>query len=187
MCPEFIFVYSLIFRLVVCSGTALKQRNVKSAYRNYLINYVGILSGVDKMNTFKKLAIVFIAFSLFVLCSCSNPDSAAPTYISATYERNISGSDVFNNGWYYEALDIHTKVKVSNYEPTKGVTWSVYFTEEKLTEEEIEKLKEREPDIINSGEINASKYAYIYVYCDHNSTNSVAPTTDMLKISYKTQ
>lgn len=147
------------------------------------------------MNTFKKLAIVFIAFTLFVLCSCSNPDSAettkinraAPTYISATYERNISGSDVFNNGWYYEALDIHTKVKVSNYEPTKGVTWSVYFTEVKLAEEEIEKLKEREPDIINSGEINASKYAYIYVYCDYNSTNSVAPTTDMLKISYKTQ
>ena len=68
-----------------------------------------------------------------------------------------------------------------------GVAWSVYFTEDELAEEEIEKLKEREPDIINSGEINASKYSYIYVYCDHNSMNSAAPTTDMLQISYKTQ
>ena len=57
----------------------------------------------------------------------------------------------------------------------------------KLSEEEIEKLKERDPDIINSGEINASKYSYIYVYCDVNSTNSPAPTSDMLKISYQTQ
>ena len=154
-----------------------------------------ILSGVNNMNTFKKLAIVVIAFTLFVLCSCSNTDSTettksirtTPTYVPATYEKNITGSDVFDNGWYYEALDIHTIVKVSNYEPTMGVAWSVYFTEDELAEEEIEKLKEREPDIINSGEINASKYSYIYVYCDHNSMNSAAPTTDMLQISYKTQ
>lgn len=147
------------------------------------------------MNTFKKLAIVFIAFTLLVLCSCSNTDStettksnhATPTYAPATYEKIITGSDVFDNGWYYESLDIHTKVKVSNYEPAKGVTWSIYFTEDELAEEEIEKLKDREPDIINSGEINASKYSYIYVYCDVNSTNSAAPTTDMLQISYKTQ
>lgn len=147
------------------------------------------------MNTFKKLAIVFITFTLIVLCSCSNSDStittksnrSVPAFIPATYEKNITGSDVFDNGWYYESLDIHTKVKVSNYEHTKGVTWNVYFTEELLSEEEIEKLKERDPDIINSGEINASKYSYIYVYCDINSTNSPAPTSDMLKISYQTQ
>ncbi|MBR4948574.1 MAG: hypothetical protein IKZ29_08450 [Clostridiales bacterium] len=147
------------------------------------------------MNTIKKLGIVFITFLIFVMCSCSNADStettksnrATPTYVSATYEKNISGSDVFDTGWYYESLDIHTKVKVSNYEPTKGVTWSVYFTEDELAEEEIEKLKERGPDIINSGEINASKYSYIYVYCDVNSMNSSAPTSDMLKISYQTQ
>ena len=147
------------------------------------------------MNTFKKLTIVFIAFTLLVLCSCTKTDStettksnrATPAFIPATYEKNITGSDVYDNGWYYESLDIHSKVKVSNYEPTKGVTWNVYFTEELLSEEEIEKLKERDPDIINSGEINASKYSYIYVYCDVNSTNSPAPTSDMLKISYQTQ
>ena len=147
------------------------------------------------MNTFKKLAIVFISFTLLVLCSCTKTDStettkssrATPAHVAATYENAITGSDVFDNGWYYESLDIHTKVKVSNSEPTKGVTWNVYFTEELLSEEEIEKLKERDPDIINSGEINASKYSYIYVYCDINSTNSPAPTSDMLKISYQTQ
>ena len=147
------------------------------------------------MNTFKKLAIVFIAFTLLVLCSCTKTDStettkssrATPAHVPATYENTITGSDVFDNGWYYESLDIHSKVKVSNYEPTKGVTWNVYFTEELLSEEEIEKLKERDPDIFNSGEINASKYSYIYVYCDVNSTNSPAPTSDMLKISYQTQ
>ena len=146
------------------------------------------------MNTFKKSAIVFIAFAIFVLCSCSNTDStettksnrATPTYVPATYERNISGSDAYSNGWYYEALDIHTKVKVSQLEPTKGVTWSVYFTEGLLSEEELEKLKEREPDIINSGEIDASRYSYIYIFCNVNSTNSPAPTADMLNISYKT-
>ena len=163
-------------------------------YLNELLG-IGILSGVSNMNTFKKLAIVFIAFAIFVLCSCSNTDStettkinrATPTYVPATYERNISGSDVFDTGWYHESLDIHTKVNVSNYEPTKGVTWSIYFTEDELAEEEFERLREREPDIINSGEINASQYSYIYVYCDVNSTNSPAPTSDMLKISYQTQ
>ena len=85
------------------------------------------------MNTFKKLAIVFITFTLIVLCSCSNSDStittksnrSVPAFIPATYEKNITGSDVFDNGWYYESLDIHSKVKVSNYEPAKGVTWNL--------------------------------------------------------------
>lgn len=141
------------------------------------------------------LSFVVIAFTLLVLCSCTKNDStettkssrATPAHVPATYENTITGSDVFDNGWYYESLDTHTKVKVSNYEPAKGVTWNVYFTEELLSEDEIEKLKERDPDIINSGEINASKYSYIYVYCDVNSTNSPAPTSDMLKISYQTQ
>jgi len=114
-------------------------------------------------------------------------DRAKPTFIPATYDKNISGSDAYSNGWYYEALDIHTKVKVSQLEPTKGVTWSVYFTEGLLSEEELEKLKEREPDIINSGEIDASRYSYIYIFCNVNSTNSPVPTADMLNISYKTQ
>jgi len=141
------------------------------------------------------LSFVVIAFTLFVLCSCTKTDStettkssrATPAHVPATYENTIAGNDVFDNGWYYESLDTHSKVKVSNYEPAKGVTWNVYFTEKLLSEEEIEKLKERDPDIINSGEINASKYSYIYVYCDINSTNSPAPTSDMLKISYQTQ
>ena len=67
--------------------------------------------------------------------------------------------------------------------PKEVAEWNM----ELLSEEEIEKLKERDPDIINSGEINASKYSYIYVYCDVNSTSSPAPTSDMLKISYQTQ
>ncbi len=149
---------------------------------------------VDIVNVFKKSAAVIAVLTLFVMCSCSNTDSVetysdrvTPTYIPATYEKNITGSDVYNNGWYYESLDIHTKVKVSNYEPSKGVTWSVYFTEDALPEDEIEKLLKREPDIINSGEINASRYDWIYVYCDANSTNSPNPTSDMLKISYQTQ
>ena len=151
--------------------------------------------GVNKMNTFKKSAIVFITFTLIVLCSCSNSDStittksnrSAPAFIPATYEKNITGSDVYDNGWYFEDLEYHNIVKVRNYEPTKGATWNVYFTEGKLAEDEIEKLKEREPDIINSGEFNASKCSYIYVYCSINSTNSTAPTSDMLQIYYQTQ
>ena len=145
-------------------------------------------------NAFKKVPVVIVAFMLFLLCSCSNDadgiivnDRAKPTFIPATDDKNISGSDAYSNGWYYEALDIHTKVKVSQLEPTKGVTWSVYFTEGLLSEEELEKLKEREPDIINSGEIDASRYSYIYIFWNVNSTNSPAPTADMLNISYKTQ
>ena len=145
-------------------------------------------------NTLKKLAVVIVAVMLFVLCSCSKDESITTKensrdiiYLPATYDRNITGSDVYNNGWYYEALDNHTNVKVSNFDSTKGATWKVYFTEESLSEEEIEKLKEWDPDIINSGEINAAKYSWIYIYCDINSTNSSSPTTDMLNISYKTQ
>ena len=145
------------------------------------------------MCVFKKPAIVIIAF-IFLLCSCSNPEVttsknnyASPTYLPATYEKNIKGSDVFNNGWYYESLDIHTIVKVSNFDPSKGATWNVYFADHKLSEEEIEKLKEQKPDIINKGEINASQYTWIYIYCDINSTNSSAPTADMLNIYYRVQ
>ena len=158
-------------------------------------------------NTFKKVAVVIVAFMLISLCSCSNADSTTkdnsvkptssdgttkdnnvkPTYTPATYEKKVSGNDVFSNGWYYESLDIHTKVKVSKLDPTKGVTWKVYFSEELLSDEEIEKLIEREPDIIDSGEIDASRYDWIYVYCSVNSTTSPEPTSDMLKISYQTQ
>lgn len=144
-------------------------------------------------NAFIKLAVVILAFMPFLLSSCSNTDGTTTdnrekyTFSPATYEKNISGSDVFGNGWYYESLDIHTKVMVSKLDSAKGVTWSVYFTEESLSEEEIEKLKDQEPDIIDSGEIDASRYDWIYVYCNVNSTNSPAPTSDMLKISYQTQ
>jgi len=157
-------------------------------------------------SAFKKVTVVIVAFMLILLCSCSNTDgttkdnsvkstddvtkndnSVKPTFTPATYKITISGNDVYSNGWYYESLDIHTKVKVRKLEPTKGVTWSVYFTEERLSEEEIEKLKEREPDIIDSGEIDASRYNWIYVYCNVNSANSPAPTSDMLEISYQTQ
>ena len=79
------------------------------------------------------LSFVVISFTLLVLCSCTNTDStettksshAMPAYVPATYENTITGSDVFDNGWYYESLDIHSKVKVSNYEPAKGVTWNL--------------------------------------------------------------
>lgn len=53
------------------------------------------------MYTFKKLGSVIVAFMLLVLCSCSNADGAevesnrvSPTYLPATYDRNIKGSDV---------------------------------------------------------------------------------------------
>ena len=143
-------------------------------------------------NAYIKVAVITLALMPFLFCSCSNTDGTTDnvekhTFSPATYEKNISGSDVFDNGWYYESLDIHTNVMVSKIDSAKGVTWSVYFTEESLSEEELEKLKDREPDIIDSGEIDASRYDWIYVYCSVNSTNSPAPTSDMLKISYKAQ
>ena len=152
---------------------------------------------MKKNNKMPTIAIL-VSMSI-MLCSCSNSDGTSTStstthapasrveHAPATYEKNITGSDVYNNGWYYESLDIHRNVEVRNYEPNKGVTWKVYLSEESLSEEEMEKLKEREPDIINSGEFNASQYDWIYVYCDVNSTNSPAPTSDMLKISYQTQ
>ena len=80
------------------------------------------------MNTFRKSAIVFITFTLIVLCSCSNTDStittksnrSAPAFIPATYEKNITGSDVYDDGWYFEDLEQQMKMyRISNSENLK--------------------------------------------------------------------
>ena len=103
------------------------QRQITTKYaksHNYSIideyidnGYSGILASrpelnrlmVDIVNVFKKSAAVIAVLTLFVMCCCSNTDSVetnsdrvTPTYISATYKKNITGSDVYNNGWYYD-------------------------------------------------------------------------------------
>lgn len=141
-----------------------------------------------KKKVVNSVAIVVLLMTVIsVLCftSCSEiiPE---PTHQRepATYQRNITGKDVFEKGYYYESLGSHSKVTVRKLDPDSYVTWKVYFTKDVLPEEEIEKLLERTPDITNAGEFNAYQYDYVYFFCDVNSKNSPEPTDDMIMLKY---
>ena len=142
----------------------------------------------------KKIAIGLALAMMLVTCSCSKKESSsttakdpapAPKMEPATYEKYITGQDVYATGWYHEYLSSHTTVKVTQSDPSSGVTWRVYFTEEELPEDQIETLLEREPNLIDNGSFNATNFDYIYIFCDRNSNNSETPTDDQLKIWYQ--
>ncbi len=129
------------------------------------------------------LLLTIIAAMCFASCSGIKPE---PTHQRepATYQRNITGQDAFEKGYYVERLGSHSKVIVRKLDPDSHVTWKVYFTKEKLPEDEVEKLLERTPDITNAGEFNAWQYDYVYFFCDVNSKNYPEPTDDMIMLYY---
>jgi hypothetical protein len=136
--------------------------------------------------TLTKAVILLLAImTVFCFASCGKAAETTHKMEPATYEKNISGRDAFEKGYYYEQLGSHKKVLIRKLDPDSYVIWEVYFTKEKLPEEEIEKLLEREPDITNNGEFDATNYDYVYFFCSKNSKNSQEPTEDMVMISYQ--
>ena len=138
-------------------------------------------------NTRERVAVLLLAV-MAVLCfaSCGKAEPRpTPQREPATYQKNITGRDIFETGYYVEQLGSHSKVTVRKLEPSSHVTWKVYFTKEMLSEEEAEKLLERTPDITDNGEFNAYQYDFVYFFCDVNSKNSKEPTDDMIMLKYQ--
>ena len=136
--------------------------------------------------TLKKAVVIMLALmAVFCFASCGEANETTHERLPATYQKNVSGRDAFEKGYYYEQLGSHTKVLIRKINPDSYVIWKVYFTKDKLPEEEIEKLLERKPDITNDGEFDAANYDYVYFFCSKNSKNSKEPTDDMVMISYQ--
>ena len=131
-----------------------------------------------------KLVIILILLSVFSVCSCSEVTSDTVPMEPPSYYHNVTGEDVYETGWYHDFLGSHKEVTVTYTSAVPGSTWYVYFTKEALTEEEMNKLTDRDADIVNSGTFDAYHYDYIYIYCDTNSETSVQPAKDMVTILY---
>ena len=101
------------------------------------------------------------------------------------YEHTVTGSDVFETGYYSDKIGRHSQVKIIHANPDSQVTWKVYFTEEELPEEEIGNLLLREPDITGSGECSTTKHPWIYIFCDVNAKTATEPTDDSVTIWYQ--
>ena len=140
------------------------------------------------MKNMSKIAVVLLLTVMTVLCfAACKKNEPEPTHKRepVTYQRNITGQDVFEKGYYVEQLGSHSKVTVGKLDPSSYVIWKVYFTKEKLPEEEALKLLERTPDITNNGEFNAKQYDYVYFFCSVNSKNSQEPTGDKIMLYYQ--
>lgn len=133
----------------------------------------------------RKIAILLILITVFSVCSCSKEITSDTVPMEPpSYYHNVTGDEVYETGWYHDSLGSHKEVTITYTSAVPGSTWYVYFTEEELTEEEMLKLTERDPDIVNSGTFNAYKCDWIYIYCDTNSENSEQPAKDMVTILY---
>ncbi|MBR6383164.1 MAG: hypothetical protein IKS56_04180 [Lachnospiraceae bacterium] len=135
-----------------------------------------------------KRIIIFITvmLSTITLVSCNkNEFSTEPVPEPPSFLVEVTGQNVYDNGYYcekiYNATTVHFLL-TSNSEKTAG--WSIYLVDDELSEEEIKNLKETEPILTGSGEIEASYGQWVYIFCDVNAETSDKPTNDVLSFSY---
>lgn len=128
----------------------------------------------------KKPVILFsLLLTVFVLASCSkkafNTDLPAEP---AGFDYKVTADKVLEKGYFSQEITADTNVGfyvADNDE--KDSQWSIYVVDGELTDEEIEALKAREPDLVNDGDIEIEYGKWIYVFCD-------GPTEDVLHFGW---
>lgn len=106
----------------------------------------------------------------------------------------IDNDDVFEKG-YYEFFFDYEEEGGKNYQLiTKAVfrrmwdtdtEWKIYVSERKIAESYlINYFESTEPTLINDGELEIHSGQWIYLYCEHNSSNSDEPNRSGYTIKY---
>ena len=120
-----------------------------------------------------------LMLTLLVLASCSKkPFQTDLPAEPAGFDYKVTADKVLEKGYYSEKITADTEVSfyVANNDE-KDSQWSIYVVDDELTDEEIEALKSREPDLINNGDIEIEYGKWIYVFCD-------GPTEDVLHFGW---
>ncbi|SDJ09657.1 hypothetical protein SAMN04487760_102212 [Lachnospiraceae bacterium G41] len=158
-------------------------------------------------NSMKKLiSLAVFAFSVFCLSACKgntnntdpgNTDSGSDPWVYEPAEvalLQIENEDVFEKGYYEYFFDYEGEGDKFYQLSTKAVfqrmwdtdtEWKVYVSDRKIHKKYIDYLLEDiEPDLINDGELEIHSGQWIYLYCEHNSSNSDEPNKSGYTIKY---
>ena len=137
-----------------------------------------------------KRVIIFLTMmlSLVMITSCNknkNIINSDPPAEPAYFLIEVTGEDVYENGYYCERLTngttVHFWLNSASEEPAG---WYIYLVDNELSDEEIIKLKETAPALIGSGDIESNYGQWIYIFCDVNKETADEPTKDVLSFSY---
>jgi len=157
------------------------------------------------------LIYIFIVAIIFALPACSNGTDAADTQISTSESStrssnfkapdfpenmeheppqgmgfNISNEDIFETGYYaiqYDSFDDAYFFWSSTNNSELDIEWSVYLSDNELTEEEIDDLSKTESLGVNEGSNEIREGQWIYVLCNINKETASVPVDSTFRLS----
>lgn len=154
------------------------------------------------------LVYILIAGIIFILPACSDGtdtmvSSSATTTKSSNFKApdlpdnmdheppegmgfDISNEDIFEKGYYavrYNSFSSAYFFWSSTTEPGSDIEWSVYLSDEELSDDEIKELSETEPLAVNEGSDAIRQGQWIYVLCSINKDTASAPVDSRFHLS----
>ena len=160
------------------------------------------------LNRKHTLIFILIAGIILTLSACSNgPETQAPTTAKSTKSSNfkapdmpddldheppqgmgfdISNEDIFEKGYYAVQYDSFTSAYFfwsSTNNSGSDIEWSVYVSDEKLTEDEIKELSKTKSLGVNEGSDAVAEGQWIIVICNINKETADAPVDSTFHLS----
>ena len=163
------------------------------------------------INTKTILIYIFIVGIIFTLPACSNGSDAADAQISTSaastsssnfnapdFPENmddeppqgmgfdISNEDIFETGYYaiqYDSFATAYFFWSSTNNSESNIEWSVYLSDNELTEDEIDDLSKTESLGVNEGSNAICEGQWIYVLCNINKETASVPADSIFRLS----
>ena len=154
------------------------------------------------------LIYILIAGTIFTLPACSNvDDTQVSTSVTSTRSSNfkapdmpddmdheppqgmgfhISNKDIFEKGYYavqYDSFSGAYFAWSSTNESGSDIEWSVYLSDNELSEDEIKELSKTKPLAVNEGSDAIREGQWIYVLCNINKETASAPVDSTFHLS----
>ena len=160
------------------------------------------------LNKKHMLIYILIAGIIFTLPACSNvADTQVPSSVTSTRSSNfkapdmpddmdheppqgmgfdISNKDIFEKGYYAVQYDTFSGAYFawsSTNESGSDIEWSVYLSDNELSEDEIKELSKTKPLAVNEGSDAIREGQWIYVLCNINKETASAPVDSTFHLS----
>ena len=154
------------------------------------------------------LIYILIVGIIFTLTACSNvADTQVPSSATSTRSSNfkapdmpddmdheppqgmgfdISNKDIFEKGYYAVQYDSFSGAYIywsSTNESGSDIEWSVYLSDNELSEDEIKELSKTKPLAVNEGSDAIREGQWIYVLCNINKETASAPVDSTFHLS----
>jgi hypothetical protein len=166
--------------------------------------------GVRDLMLNKKHILIYILIAgiIFTLAACSNvADTQVPSSATSTRSSNfkapdmpddmdheppqgmgfdISNKDIFEKGYYavqYDSFSGAYFAWSSTNESGSDIEWSVYLSDNELSEDEIKELSKTKPLAVNEGSDAIREGQWIYVLCNINKETASAPVDSTFHLS----